>query len=67
MCAALALGLLVGCATDGPATDGGCAWARPIYISRADALSEGTAGQIEAHNETGARVCGWKRSGKGGV
>lgn len=57
LCAALAV-LLSGCATAGPATDGCAAW-RPIYISRADALTDGTAEQILAHNLTGVGLCGW--------
>ncbi|QCN96677.1 hypothetical protein D3093_15165 (plasmid) [Azospirillum argentinense] len=58
LCAALAA-LLSGCATSGPATDGCVAW-RPIYISRSDVLTDGTAEQIMAHNLTGARLCGWQ-------
>lgn len=50
--------LLTGCVSNGPGTDG-CEWSRPIYISRADVLTEGTAQQILEHNETGARICGW--------
>ena len=58
LCAALAV-LLSGCATAGPATDGCAAW-RPVYVSRADSLTDGTAEQILAHNLTGARLCGWR-------
>lgn len=55
------LALLTGCATAGPVTDQGfCAVARAIYVSVQDVLTEGTADQIEAHNNTGARLCGWK-------
>ena len=50
--------LLAGCGTDGRATD--CAWARPIYVSRSDTLTDGTARQILAHNETGKTMCGWR-------
>ncbi|MBB3267572.1 hypothetical protein FHW79_005233 [Azospirillum sp. OGB3] len=60
LCAALAV-LLSGCATAGPATDGCTAW-RPIYISRADALTDGTAEQILVHNLTGARLCSWMQT-----
>lgn len=61
----VSLALLTGCETAGPATDQGfCAVGRPIYVSRQDVLTEGTADQIEAHNNTGARVCGWKGKGK---
>ena len=50
--------LLTSCGNDGRATD--CAWARPIYTSRADQLTDGTARQILTHNDTGAEICGWK-------
>lgn len=61
MCAGLALALLLtGCAEIGPATEGSCAAFRPIYVSRADALTDGTAEQILVHNETGARLCQWR-------
>lgn len=50
--------LLANCMTGGRATD--CDWARPIYVSRADQLTDGTARQILAHNDTGAALCGWK-------
>lgn len=59
ICAGMLLGLLSGCATNGVGTDGGCAAFRPIYTSRADALTDGTAEQLLAHNLTGARLCGW--------
>lgn len=62
MCVVLALVLPTGCAGLGPVIDGGCAWSRPIYVSAADALTEDTAAQVLAHNETGARICGWRRS-----
>jgi hypothetical protein len=53
--------LLTGCETAGPVTDRGfCSVGRPIYVSKQDVLTEGTADQIEAHNGTGARVCGWR-------
>jgi len=32
---------------------------RPIYVSRADTLVDGTAEQNLLHNETGARLCHW--------
>lgn len=50
--------LLTGCAADGRATDPCGAW-RPILVSRADVLTDGTARQLLAHNETGRRLCGW--------
>jgi hypothetical protein len=51
--------LIAGCAID-PGVGSGCDWAEPIRPSRADQLSEGTARQILAHNETGAQLCGWQ-------
>lgn len=44
--------------------DNGCAWAKPIYVSKADKLTDGTADQILAHNMTGSRLCGWVPGGK---
>ncbi|MBP2233141.1 hypothetical protein J2847_006476 [Azospirillum agricola] len=64
ICAGLALVLLTGCATAGPGTEGACAAFRPVYISRADALTDGTAEQLLAHNATGARLCGWRGRGR---
>ncbi|WP_231602305.1 hypothetical protein [Herbaspirillum chlorophenolicum] len=40
--------------------DNSCAWAKPIYISKQDKLTDGTADQILAHNLAGAGRCGWK-------
>jgi hypothetical protein len=34
-----------------------CAIADPITVSRADVLSDHTARQVLAHNETWARLC----------
>ncbi len=59
ICAGLALVLLTGCASNGVGTEGACAAFRPVYVSRADALTEGTAEQLLAHNRTGATLCGW--------
>jgi hypothetical protein len=50
--------LLTSCGNGGRATD--CAWVRPIYTSQTDELTDGTAKQILAHNETGVEICGWK-------
>lgn len=60
MCVGLGLALLTGCATAGPGTEGTCTAFRPIYVSRADQLTEETAQQLLTHNETGVRVCGWR-------
>lgn len=32
---------------------------RPIYISTQDVLTDATARAILAHDETGAKLCGW--------
>lgn len=37
-----------------------CDWAQPIRPSPADVLTRGTKEQIVAHNEDGAKQCGWK-------
>ena len=48
--------LLTACATSGPATDG-CEWTRYILVGRQDVLTEDTARQILAHNETREQIC----------
>lgn len=53
--------LLSGCALGGPVTDA-CLVTSPIWISRADVLSDGTARQVLQHNETWADLCGDIRS-----
>ncbi|AKI28770.1 Rz-like spanin [Stenotrophomonas phage vB_SmaS-DLP_2] len=66
--------LLGGCATNGRATepqsiadavqtkpvviDTACKWVAPIWISKADGLTAGTARQILNHNEAVERNCG---------
>jgi hypothetical protein len=51
--------LLTGCATSGAVTSAGyCEVAKPILISKKDELTDGTARQILAHNETWAAICG---------
>ena len=44
------------CATNGAATDG-CTWVKPIFISKSDVLTEGTARGILAHNESWEAIC----------
>ena len=51
--------LLNACAMTGRVTDSFCAVGRPIYISRQDALTDGTARQILDHNEVGQSLCNW--------
>ena len=49
-----------GCAIDPRGLRDDCDWAEPIRPSRGDVLSDGTLAQIVAHNEVGARLCGWQ-------
>ena len=56
----LSAGLTAGCAIDPRGLRDDCDWAEPIYPSRGDVLSDGTLAQIVAHNEVGARLCGWQ-------
>ena len=49
-----------GCATD-PRLKGDYDWVQPIRPSKADVLTRQTKEQILAHNEAGAKICGWKR------
>ena len=51
---------IAGCATD-PRLKSDCDWAQPILPSRSDVLTRPTKEQIIAHNEAGAKICGWKR------
>ncbi len=69
--------LLAACATTGPATepepqiitrvrtvDTACDWTKPIYVSKADVLSDPTSDAILAHNLAGSKQCGWKPKAK---
>lgn len=49
---------LTNCTATGPATEAQCVWAKPILVSKADILTEGTARQILEHNRTWKAVCG---------
>ena len=40
--------------------DTACDWAKPIYVSNGDVLTDETAKAILAHNQAGAVKCGWK-------
>ncbi|RXN88028.1 hypothetical protein C7R54_15745 [Achromobacter aloeverae] len=73
----LPVSLLASCANPGAATDAApevitqtrvvdnsCSWVKPIWVSKSDVLSDGTADQIRVHNETGAKRCGWKPRAK---
>lgn len=55
----LSAGLIAGCGINPRGLHADCDWAEPILASRQDSLSEGTLAQIVAHNEIGARLCGW--------
>ena len=50
---------IAGCVTD-PRLKSDCDWAQPIRPSRQDVLTRQTKEQIAAHNEAGARICGWR-------
>ena len=56
----LSAALTAGCAIDPRGLRDDCDWAEPIRPSRQDVLSDGTLAQIVAHNEVGARLCGWQ-------
>jgi hypothetical protein len=56
----LSVGLTAGCAIDPRGLPDDCDWAEPIRPSRQDVLSDDTLAQIVAHNEVGARLCGWQ-------
>ncbi|SDB57471.1 hypothetical protein SAMN02982931_04565 [Bauldia litoralis] len=50
---------IAGCTTD-PIFRNDCDWVQPIRPSPSDALTRQTKEQILAHNEAGARLCGWR-------
>jgi len=54
----LAVVLLTGCERVGAGIDACGPW-KPIYVSKDDAFTDGTAKQILAHNLTGQKVCKW--------
>lgn len=60
-CLCLAL-LLTSCASSGvvtkPIPSNGCEWVRPIYVGKADVLTDPTARAILAHDLAWQRVCG---------
>jgi hypothetical protein len=49
--------LLASCSAGGGGSF--CLTARPIYTAAEDRISAETARAVLAHNETGARLCGW--------
>ncbi|WP_208452888.1 hypothetical protein [Burkholderia gladioli] len=40
--------------------DTSCSWTKPIYLNKADVLTDDTAAEILEHNRAGAKNCGWK-------
>ncbi|WP_186155107.1 hypothetical protein [Burkholderia gladioli] len=63
--------LLAACASTPPAApvqvetrtkviDTACSWTKPIYLDKADVLSDATARAVLEHNRAGAKECGWK-------
>lgn len=49
--------LLAGCTTPGAVTNNYCDITQPIYVSKSDVFTDGTARQILEHNETWKRIC----------
>lgn len=60
----LAMGLSIASCSPGTAIDTACVAFAPIYPSRHDVLTDGTARQILTHDRTGATLCGWKPPAK---
>ncbi|WQZ00335.1 o-spanin [Escherichia phage Shy] len=64
--------LLTSCATNGRGiespkvvtVDTACKWVQPIYVSKDDVITDGTARQILSHNETFVKNCGDPRKSK---
>ena len=54
--AILLIAALLSSCVSAPAIDS-CAWVKPIYVSRSDVLTPGTAGQILAHNRSWEQFC----------
>lgn len=54
----LAILSLTACASAGP--DSLCVVESPIYLDRSDVLTTPTLRAVIAHNERGAKLCGWK-------
>ena len=47
-----------GCGISGSGINSGCEWTGPIFVSKDDVLTDGTARAILVHNETWLAVCG---------
>lgn len=52
---------LAGCATNSVVPSDPCGPFRPIYVGKADVLTEQTARDLLAHNRTGAALGCWGR------
>jgi len=55
---------LAGCTPSKPEiqiVDTSCDWVRPIYVSKADNLTDRTAGQILSHDTKWKKFCGDKK------
>lgn len=51
---------VTGCATTTkPAAPDFCGTAAPIFVSKADVITDRTARRILEHNLTGRKLCGW--------
>lgn len=62
--AALCAAGLAGCTPSKPDVqimDTSCDWVRPIYVSKADTLTDRTAGQILSHDKKWKKFCGDKK------
>jgi hypothetical protein len=51
--------LLSSCGRIGQGTSDYCRIAKPIFVSKDDMLTDGTARQILEHDLTGHGLCGW--------
>jgi hypothetical protein len=51
--------LQASCATSGPVVTNACTGWEPIYVHTGDVLTDATAKSILAHDEYGAKQCGW--------
>ena len=49
---------LAGCGTSGSAINAGCEWIKPIFVSKDDVLTPGTARKILEHDEAWETNCG---------
>ena len=57
---AIAILCLAGCQSLPHSVHDFCTLGKPILVSKQDVLTDGTAKQIQSHDETGAKLCGWE-------